>query len=259
MAKGLIVISFGTSFKETREKTIGAIEQDLKEAFPERKFYQAWTSGFIRKKLFERDGEKILSPQEVLEKALSDGVTELVIQPTHLLAGSEFGKIIEALEPQMSQFASVKVGKPLLESETDIPVFAAKILENFADVKEDEMAVFMGHGSDSIKFPVYERLNEEFVKQGHENFCVGTVEFEPGIEPVLETVRSRKPKKVFLSPLLVVAGDHANNDMAGDEPDSWKNLIANEGTEVECILKGLGEYKSIRDLYVERAKEAAGC
>lgn len=254
--KGLLVISFGTSYKDTCEKTIGAIENDLRAAFPERRFYRAWTSGFIRKKILERDGEKILSPEEALDAAKEEGITDVVIQPTHMLAGGEFAKIVDALKPQMEHFEKVSVGGPLLETEADIKEFTEIMTEIFSDVKEDEMAVFMGHGSDSIKLPVYTLLNDEFAHARHENFCVGTVEFEPGIEPVLEKVRERKPKKVYLSPLLIVAGDHANNDMAGDEPDSWKNLIAAEGTEVECIVKGLGEYPGIRAMYAERAKAA---
>ena len=256
--KALIVISFGTSYKDTCEKTIGAIEKDFQEAFADRKFYRAWTSGFIRKKIKERDGEEILSPQEALELAAKDGCTDLLIQPTHLLAGEEFGKILSALEEQMKVFDSVHISRPLLETEEDIKEMAGKLAEIFKDIKDDEMAVFMGHGSDSLKLPVYNLFNDVFKAQGHENFCVGTVEFEPGIELVIEKVKERKPKKVYLSPMLVVAGDHANNDMAGDEPDSWKNQISTLGTEVECILKGLGEYPEIREMYLERAKGCFG-
>ena len=254
--KALVVISFGTSYKDTCEKTIGAIENDFKKTFADRKFYRAWTSGFIRKKLKERDGEEILSPQEALELAAKEGCKDLLIQPTHLLAGEEFGKILSALEPQLQSFDAVHISRPLLETEADIKEMAEKLAEIFADVKEDEVAVFMGHGSDSLKLPVYNLLNDACKAQGNENFCVGTVEFEPGIEPVLEKVKERKPKKVYLSPMLVVAGDHANNDMAGDEPDSWKNQITAQGTEVECILKGLGEYPEICGMYLERAEAA---
>lgn len=256
MTKGMIVISFGTSYKDTCEKTIGAIEKDLRAAFPERKFYRAWTSSFIRKKIFERDGEKILSPEEALDAAKEEGITDVLILPTHMLAGGEFAKIVDALRPQMERFEKVAVGRPLLETEADIKKFVKIMTDLFSDVREDEMAVFMGHGSGSVRLPVYPLLNDGFAREGCENFCVGTVEYEPGIEPVLEKVRERKPKKVYLSPLLIVAGDHANNDMAGDGPDSWKNLIAAEGTEVECIVKGLGEYPEIRAMYAERAKEA---
>ena len=253
--KALVVISFGTSYKDTCEKTIGAIENDFKNTFSDRKFYRAWTSGFIRKKMLERDGEKILSPEEALRLAKEEGCEDILIQPTHLLAGEEFGKILSALEPQLKSFDAVHISRPLLETEDDIKEMAEKLTEIFKDIKDDEMAAFMGHGSNSLKLPVYELFNETFKAQGHENFCVGTVEFEPGIDPALEKVKERKPKKVYLSPMLVVAGDHANNDMAG-EPDSWKNQISALGTEVECVLKGLGEYPEIRGMYLERAKDA---
>ena len=254
--KALVVISFGTTYKDTCEKTIAAIERDFQNSFSDRKFYRAWTSGFIRKKILNRDGERILSPEEALQLAKEESCEDLLIQPTHLLAGGEFEKIMEALKPQMGNFSSVHISRPLLENEEDIKEMAAKLAEIFADVKEDEVCAFMGHGSDSLKLPVYDLINEAFKEQGHENFVTGTVEYLPGISPVLEMIRNRKPKKVYLSPMLVVAGDHANNDMAGNQADSWKNQVQAEGTEVECILKGLGEYPEIRTMYIERAEEA---
>lgn len=256
MDKGLLVISFGTSYQDTCEKTIGALEKDLAAAFPERKFYRAWTSRIIRKKLKERDDVTILSPEEAFEKMKEDGIKDVLIQPTHMLAGGEFEKVTAALTPCMDAFEKAVIGKPLMENEEDIRLFVEKLAEITGGIKEDEMAVFMGHGSSETKIPVYDLINRFCEEMGHKNIVVGTVEFEPGIAPVLEKVKAQKPKKVYLAPLLVVAGDHANNDMAGDEEDSWKNQIAKEGPEVECIIKGLGEYKEIREIYVQHAKEA---
>ncbi|MBO7730054.1 MAG: sirohydrochlorin cobaltochelatase [Lachnospiraceae bacterium] len=256
MEKGLLVISFGTSYQDTCEKTIAALEKDLTAAFPDRVFYRAWTSGFIRKKLKERDGVTILSPEEAFEKMKEDGVKDVLVQPTHMLAGGEFEKVTAALKPCMDAFEKAVIGKPLMENEEDIRLFVEKLAEITEGIKEDEMAVFMGHGSSETKIPVYDLINRFCEESGHKNIVVGTVEFEPGIAPVLEKVKAQKPKKVYLAPLLVVAGDHANNDMAGDDEDSWKNQIAKEGPEVECIIKGLGEYKEIRALYVQHAKEA---
>ena len=256
MEKALLVISFGTSFRDTCEKTIEALEKDLAAAFPERKFYRAWTSGFIRKKLKERDGLIILSPEEALEQMKQDGIQDVLIQPTHMLAGGEFEKVTAALKPYTDAFEKAVIGRPLMESEEDIRLFVDKLAEITGQIGADEIAVFMGHGSSETKIPVYDRINQICEETGRKQICVGTVEFEPGIAPVLEKVKELKPKKVYLAPLLVVAGDHANNDMAGDEEDSWKNQIAKEGCEVECILKGLGEYEAIRTLYVQHAKEA---
>lgn len=254
--QALAVISFGTSFRDTMEKTIAAIENGLKQAFPDRKFYRAFTSQIIRKKIRERDGEIILSPEEALRKMAEDGIRDVLIQPTHMLAGEEFEKIKAALKPVLSGFDRVLIGSPLLESETDIRNFADVAANLFPDLKKEQMAVFMGHGSAALALPVWDLLQERWEDTGHENFCIGTVEFEPGIGPVLEKIRMRKPEKVVLSPFLVVAGDHAQNDMAGDDPDSWKMRIAAEGCPVDCIMKGLGEYPQIRALYVKKALEA---
>lgn len=256
MDKGLLVISFGTSFRDTCEKTIVAIEKDLRDAFPDRLFYRAWTSSIIRKKIMERDKLVILSPEEALEQMADDGIKDVLIQPTHMLAGGEFDKVVAALEPRMDAFEKAVIGRPLMENEEDIRSFAATLAEITGDLKEDEMAVFMGHGSSETKIPVYERINDFCAVAGRSNICVGTVEFEPGIAPVLAKVADRKPRQVFLQPLLIVAGDHANNDMAGDDDDSWKNQIGKLGPEVTCIVKGLGEYEAIRRMYVEHAKKA---
>ena len=256
MEKALLVISFGTSYQDTCEKTIGALEKDLAAAFPDRAFYRAWTSGFIRKKLKERDGLTIFSPEEAFAKMKEDGVKDVLIQPTHMLAGGELEKVTAALKPYMSEFEKAVIGKPLMESEEDVRAFVETMAKITGTVADDEMAVFMGHGSSETKIPVYDLINQICEETGHKNIVVGTVEFEPGIAPVLAKVKERNPKKVYLAPLLVVAGDHANNDMAGDDEDSWKNQIAKEGPQVECIIKGLGEYEEIRALYVKHAKEA---
>lgn len=256
MEKALLVISFGTSYQDTCEKTIEALEKELAAAFPERKFYRAWTSSIIRKKLKERDGVIIFSPEEAFEQMKKDGVRDVLVQPTHMLAGGEFEKVTAALKPCMDAFEKAVIGKPLMESEEDIRVFVDTLAAITGSMEDDEMAVFMGHGSSETKIPVYDLINQICEETGHGKIVVGTVEFEPGIAPVLSKVQERKPKKVYLAPLLVVAGDHANNDMAGDEDDSWKNVIAREGCEVECIIKGLGEYEEIRALYVQHAKEA---
>ena len=254
--KALAVISFGTTFPETREKTIGAIEEDLKAAFPDRKFYRAFTSGFIRKKIREKEGLAVFSPEEMFAQMAEDGITDCLVQPTNLLAGEEFDKIENALKDSMKSFKKTTIGRPLLETEDDIREIVSAIGKIFSAREEGCVYAVMGHGSAALQIPVWDLLNREFKAQGLSEFCVGTVEFEPGIEPVLKMVREKKPEKVILSPLLVVAGDHANNDMAGDEPDSWKSQVQAEGPEVSCILKGLGEYPEIRGLYVERAKKA---
>jgi len=251
---GLLVVSFGTSYEQTRKNTIEAIEADLGNAFPERKLYSAWTSSFIRKKVLKDEGISILSVEEALKKMTGDGIDDVLVQPTHMLCGTEFEQAAEVISSFKDSFGKIRMGMPLLSAQEDIRGFAL-VLENIFEMNKDrEMLALMGHGSASSKLAVYDLLNDQFVLDGHPEICVGTGEFEPGIKPVLERVRERRPGKVFLTPMLIVAGDHALNDMAGDEPGSWKNRILAEGTKVECIIKGLGEYKQIRDMYIEHAR-----
>ena len=254
--KALLVISFGTTYPDTCKKTIEAIEKDLAAAFPNREFYRAWTSSIIRKKLKERDGLTIFSPTEALDKMLADGVKDVLIQTTHMLAGGEFDKVTNALLSKAGYFEKVKVGRPLMENEDDVRAFVKTLEVISGEPEEGKMSVFMGHGSSETQFPVYELINQLCRESGRADICVGTVEFEPGVEPVLERVKERAPKNVTLAPLLIVAGDHANNDMAGDEEDSWKNLIRKEGPEVTCVIKGLGEYDVVRAMYVDHARNA---
>ncbi len=254
--KALLCISFGTSYPETRKVTIEAIENDLKNAFPDRVFYRAWTSGFIRKKIRERDGMIIPSIDEALEQMADDGITDVLIQPSLLLSGGEHQKITDAAKAFSGRFENMFIGRPLLENEDDLRTAASALSDIFKYKADNEMVVFMGHGSEDLDYPVYEEMNRVFDEEGMHGFRMGTVECEPGIGPVIEKVRERRPDKVYLTPFLIVAGDHANNDMAGDGEDSWKNIIANEGPEVICIIKGLGEYKEIRELFVKKALEA---
>lgn len=252
----LLVISFGTSYPDTRKKTLEAIEQDLQEAMPKRRFYRAWTSSFIRKKVMREEGICIFSPEEALQAMIADGITDAVIQPTHMLAGEEYAKALELIRDYRQDFDRLALGRPLLTDAEDIRVFAQVIEKEFPVRGEDEMVVLMGHGSACLQLPVYDLLNEQFARDGYDHMYVGTVEFEPGIEPVLEKVRQRQPRQVLLAPLLLAAGDHATNDMSGDEPDSWKNQISREKAQVTCLLKGLGEYPSVRKLYAAHALHA---
>jgi sirohydrochlorin cobaltochelatase len=254
--KALLVVSFGTSYPETRSKTIDVIEEMLKEKFPDRTFYRAWTSGMIRKKIKERDNMVILSVEEALDQMEKDGITDLLVQPTHLITGEEYDKIMNHICLNQNRFQSISLGDPLIKSYRDV-YHLVRILESkYSELTDKDMLVFMGHGSARMEFDAYEELKRQFLKNGHGNYVIGTVEFTPGIEPVLEKVMERKPERVFLAPLLLVAGDHATNDMAGDEPDSWKSVFTEKGFQVSCVVKGLGEYKDMRSILVRHAMEA---
>lgn len=255
-SKAILVVSFGTSYKETREKTIDKIEEDIQNAYKDYKVYRAFTSKMIIKKLKTRDNIYIDTVEEAVERMINDGVKELIMQPTHIINGLENDIMIEDLRKYKDKFQSIKIGSPLL---TDINDYGklVEILENkFAHVPEDEALVFMGHGSSHHANAVYPALDYTFKDHGFINFFVGTVEGYPEIESVIKFVKEFKPKKVHLTPLMIVAGNHAIKDMASDEEDSWKTLFENEGYEVNCLIKGLGEYQEIRDMFVEHVKKA---
>ena len=254
--KALLVVSFGTSYPETRSKTIDIVEEELRKKFPDRIFYRAWTSGMIRRKLKERDDIEIMSVQDALEQMTEDGVTDVLVQTTHVLAGEEYSRVKNQICLYQDKFSTVALGEPLISSYRDV-YHIARILESYySDLTEKDMLVLMGHGSSEMEFPAYEELGRQFKNNGHENYCIGTVEFTPGIEQVLEKVKLYKPEHVYLAPLLLVAGDHASNDMAGDEPDSWKNQIEALGPQVICHVKGMGEYPEVQKMYVWHAEHA---
>ena len=257
MSKALLAVSFGTSFAETREKTIEALERSLAAAFPERKPYRAWTSSIIRKKLLKTENLQIDSVEEAMERMLSDGVTDLLVQPTHLMVGEEFRKAEESVLAYRDRFESITLGTPLLTTREDLLRMAKVLEKSFEQVKEDEMLALMGHGSAVAEPNPYEIINEALAADGFGRFRIGTVEFAPGFEPLLAEARARKPKKIWLAPFMLVAGDHACNDMAGEEEDSWASRFAAAGFETACLLRGLGEYPAVRELYAEHAGKAS--
>ena len=256
MKKALLVVSFGTSVPATRERTITALEYALASAFPDRTFYRAWTSGMIRKKILSEEGLKIDSVPGALERMAADGVTDLLVQPTHLLDGEENQIMTSAVRAAAGSFETMKIGAPLLYTEEDLERLADIMIREYP-LENDQIFAWMGHGSAEMKVNVYTRLNEIFAAKGADKVFVGTVEFEPGFAPIQNGILEKKPRRVCLAPLMVVAGDHAVNDMSGDEEDSWKSLVEAQGCEPLCILRGLGEYEAVRAMYVEHAKAAA--
>jgi sirohydrochlorin cobaltochelatase len=253
--KALLAVSFGTSYPETRARTIDAIEAVLAAAFPDRRPYRAWTSGIIRRKL-KASGIAVDSVEEALARMAGDGISDVLVQPTHLLIGEEYDRLCRSLAEGKGPFASVKVGFPLLAGEEDVAALAELLPSLCPAMGKNDLMVWMGHGSGTLRIPVYELLDGMLAANGRTDHAVGTVEYTPGFDAVLEKVRRRRPVRVFLAPLMVVAGDHAVNDMAGNGPDSWKTRLLAEGVEVECVLKGLGEYEAVRDLYVAHARKA---
>ena len=257
MKKALLVISFGTSYADTRERTIGAIEKKLEERFPDREVRRAWTSSFIIKRVAKAEGLVIDTPEEAMQKLADEGVTDLIVQPTHLSDGYDNQRMLETVRGWADRFETVRVGRPLLVTEEDRD-FAAQILPRICLGNEagDKALLLMGHGSDKYPVPVYRQLQEKIRERGLDNVFVGTVEGEPTFEDAKKLLDESGYRKVVLTPLMIVAGDHARNDLAGLDEDSWKSRLECAGYRIEVIMAGLGEYPEIQEMFVRHAAEA---
>lgn len=256
--KAILVVSFGTSFNDSRDITIGAIEEAIAKACPEYEIRRAFTSQIIIDVLAERDNLEIDNVKEALDRAVADGVKELVVQPTHLMNGFEYNDLAKELTDYVDKFDKIVFAEPLLISDADFDAVIKAITEKTASYDDGETAIcFMGHGTEAASNSVYAKLQDMLKAGGHENYYIGTVEAEPTLDDMIAALKAKGTyKKVVLQPLMVVAGDHANNDMAGDEADAWKTVLTNEGYEVECVLEGLGQIPAVQDIYVAHAKAA---
>lgn len=251
--KAILVASFGTSYKETRQKTIGAIEEAIQKEFDEYQVYRAFTSGIIKRKL-EREGVFIDNVEQALQRMQEDGVEELIIQPTHIINGMEFDKLMEQSEPYLSGFQSVKIGRPLLTKHDDY-IELSHILKEAFPYEEDEALVLMGHGSAHYSYSAYPAFEYVLKDMGYHNMYVGTVEGYPGLEEVKKQLKQKHIQKVCLAPMMIVAGEHVNQDMVGEE-DSWKTELEDEGYQVRYKLTGLGELEEVQRMFVRNVKEA---
>ena len=255
--KELLVVSFGTSYNDNRRLTIGAIENALEEAFPDFSVRRAFTSQIIIDHVFQRDGEGIDNVTQALDRAVENGVKTLVVQPTHLMSGYEYNDLTDELAEYADAFESIAMGVPLLDTDDDFLTVADALAEATAAFNDGETAIcLMGHGTEAESNEVYAKMQTVMDKAGHEKIFIGTVESTPSVEDVLAMVQAGNYKKVVLRPLMIVAGDHANNDMAGDEPDSWKSIFEAAGYEVTCVVEGLGSLGEIQSLIVQHAQAA---
>lgn len=253
--KSILVVSFGTSHADTREKTIGAIEKDIAAAWPDYEVRRAFTGGKILEVLAKRDSILIDNVAEAMERLVSDGFEEIIVQSTHVTAGCEYDEMTAGVMPFRDKFARVKIGAPLLYRTDDYPKTVRGIMKQFPDFGEKEALVLIGHGTEHHINAAYAALDYRFKEMGYPNVFVGTVEAYPGIGEVLRQVGAYRPEKVVLLPLMVAAGAHAAEDMAGGEESSWKSVFEQAGYEVSCILKGLGEFKEIRDIYLKHVAD----
>ena len=254
---GIITVSFGTAYPETREKTIGAIEKAIAGAFPRCAHYRAFTSGMVLRRIAREENLHIDTLDQAMTRAAGDGVRELTVQPTLFMPGREYGKLKQIVEENRQLFDRVALGAPLIGSEEDCRLVAQALKKEADAFSDGETAVcLMGHGTDVEANRVYEVLQQALRDLGSGHIFIGTVESVPGIEELLTAVSDGDFRRVVLSPLMVVAGDHACNDMAGSEPDSWASRFRAADFEVRCVLRGLGELEDIRNIYVAHAKAA---
>ena len=274
----ILVVSFGTSFNDSRVADIKGIEDALQEAFPDWSVRRAFTAQIIINHVQARDGEYIDNMDQALDRAVANGVKNLIIQPTHLMHGAEYDELMEAVEAYQGQFETVKVAEPLLgEVGTDAAVINADKAvvaeaitteavkdagyDSLDAAKEDGVAfVFLGHGTSHTAKVSYSQMQTQMGELGYDNVFIGTVEGEPeetACEAVIDAVAQAGYKKVILRPLMVVAGDHANNDMAGDDEDSWKSIFTASGKfdSVDTQITGLGSIDAIQQLYVAHTKD----
>ena len=272
----LLVVSFGTSFNDSRVADIKEIEDALQEAYPDWSVRRAFTAQIIINHVQARDGEHIDNMQQALDRAVANGVKNLIIQPTHLMHGAEYDELTAAVESYTDKFESVQVAEPLLGEvgtdaatvNADKETVAKAITEEAVKAagydsqkaaKEDGTAfVFLGHGTSHTAKVSYSQMQAQMDELGYDNAFIGTVEGEPedtACEAVIDKVAEAGYNKVILRPLMVVAGDHANNDMAGDDDDSWKSMFTASGKfdSVDVQIAGLGEIDAIQKLYDEHA------
>ena len=275
----ILVVSFGTSFNTSRVQDIGGIEKAVAEANPDWSVRRAFTSQIIINHIQARDDEKIDNVEQALDRAVANGVKNLVVQPTHLMHGAEYDDLVEAVEAYADNFDSVKIAEPLLgevgadaaETNSDKETVAKAVVDQAvseteydsldAAAEEGVAFVFMGHGTSHTAKVTYSQMQTQMNDLGYDNVFIGTVEGEPeetSCENIIAAVKDAGYTKVVIRPLMVVAGDHANNDMAGDEDDSWKSMFLADGSfeSVECQIAGLGEIEAVQKVYVAHTADA---
>ncbi len=257
MKKGILVASFGTTYISTREKTIGAIENRIAEAFPSFEIRRAFTSSIVRKRILKNEGIVVDDVDEALTKMKEEGFEEVYVASLHIIAGHEYKKVVHSINRFRDKFKIIRGAKPLLYSKEhyDEVVDAVKML--MPELGDNEALVLMGHGSDHAANAAYVMLYhmlERDVNTSH--VYLGTVEGYPEVSDIIEEMDGQGYEKLYLLPFMIVAGDHAINDMASEEEDSWKSVFESKGYKTESIVKGLGEFEPIQDLFIKRITNA---
>ena len=255
----ILVVSFGTSYNDSRHITIGAIEDAIRETYPDYDVRRAFTAQIIIDKLAERDGIVIDNFEQAMDKLVEEGVQKVVVQPTHLMAGYEYTDVLNSLQSNYAdKFEAIVLGDPLLTSDEDYSAVVEAICDATAEYDDGQTAIcFMGHGTEADSNDDYTHLQQVLTDAGHTSYFVGTVEATPTFDDVVAAAQAAGFTRAVLRPLMVVAGDHANNDMADTEdPDSFASKFIAAGFEVECVVEGLGQLVAIDDIYVRHVADA---
>ena len=241
MKKAILVTSFGTSHKDTRKKCLDSIQREVEEKYGSENVERAYTSGIIRRIIEKNEGIHIFDQKEGLKVLKDKGFEEIITMSLHILDGIEYSKLDDKFG---------KISKQLLADDEDFK----KIVENkeFNDLEGNDAIVFMGHGTEIEADYAYQKLQEEYLKAGKNNIFIATVDGKVTIKDVIEKMKGKGFKKILLKPFMIVAGDHAKNDMSSDDEDSWKTILKNEGYEVTSVLKGMGEYEFIRKMFMDK-------
>ncbi|WP_299267272.1 sirohydrochlorin cobaltochelatase [uncultured Leptotrichia sp.] len=241
MKKAILVTSFGTSHRDTREKCLDSIQREVEEKYGSENVERAYTSGIIRRIIEKNEGVHIFDQEEGLKVLKDKGFEEIITMSLHILDGIEYSKLDDKFG---------KISKPLLLDDEDFK----RIAENkeFNDLEGNDAIVFMGHGTESEADCAYQKLQDEYLKAGKNNIFIATVDGKVTIKDVIEKMKGKGFKKILLKPFMIVAGDHAKNDMSSDDEDSWKTMLKNEGYEVTSVLKGMGEYEFIRKMFMDK-------
>ena len=254
----ILVTSFGTSFASSRHITIGAIESDIREAFPDYDVRRAFTAQIIIDHIEKDTGRHIDNFEEAMDKLVADGVKTVIVQPTHLMDGFEYNDIKKSLENYKDKFDKCALGEPLLVSDEDQVAVARAIKEGMTAYDDGKTAIcLMGHGTEADSNAIYASMQKVFEDQGYKNYFVATVEAEPSFADAVKMVKDSGLKKAVLRPMMVVAGDHANNDMADeDDPESFVSQMKAADIETTCVIEGLGQMDTIDEIYVAHVQKA---
>lgn len=251
----ILVVSFGTAVKTTRAKTLDSIEYCIRHAFPDLTVYHAWTSQILRNKVWETEQLSVFGIAEAMTQMAQDGVKRVLVQPTFVSDGTEYQQMIRETKQWAESFDSVQIGPPLLGTVPFDQSLIASLIDECPLPTEQELLIFMGHGTADGDNLAYEALNRQFHSLGHTNIFLKTMKSSASIDEMIQAAKERHVQQIILAPFMIVAGGHAMKDMSGDGESSWKSRLEAAGFSVRCVLKGLGEYECIRHWMVQQIKK----